>query len=222
CREHLRLISQTDLISPCLVETTEIGAMGCAYFTLDTSVFFNSTNERLLKEHLTVKVNVTEEGTENTMEKSETISLTYEIGKAVFTELPKIYEHGSIIQGKIKLTNLNGAPLQNKDVYLLEGKRWHSKRLLNLTTDSDGLASFSLNTSSLSKSDINLMASAYPEFHYQSLTKPYFSTEEKTIQLLRPATSYTPTLSELIIENIEQPLKCDAEFIVTINYYFVG
>ncbi len=41
----------------------QIGAMGCAYFTLDTSVFFNSTNERLLKEHLTVKVNVTEEGT---------------------------------------------------------------------------------------------------------------------------------------------------------------
>ncbi len=67
-----------------------------------------------------------------------------------------------------------------------------------------------------------IQASAYPEFHYQSLTKPYFSTEEKTIQLLRPATSYTPTLSELIIENIEQPLKCDAEFIVTINYYFVG
>ncbi|KAF4104075.1 alpha-2-macroglobulin-like [Onychostoma macrolepis] len=222
CREHLRYVSQTDLISPCLVETTELSTMGCAFFTLDTSVFFNSTNQRLLKDHLTVKVNVTEEGTDNTMEKSETISLTYKIGEAVFTELPKIYEHGSIIQGKIKLENLNGAPLQNKDVYLLEGKRWSSKRLLNLTTDSDGLASFSLNTSSLSKSDINLMASAYPEFHYQSITKPYFSTEEKTIQLLQAATSYTPTLSELIIENIEQPLKCDAEFTVSINYYFVG
>ncbi|XP_016369007.1 alpha-2-macroglobulin-like [Sinocyclocheilus rhinocerous] len=222
CREHLRYISQTDLISPCLVETTEMSAVGCASFTLDTLAFFNSTNERFLKEHLTVKVNVTEEGTENTMEKSETISLTYEIGKAMFTELPKMYEHGSIIQGKIKIAHLNGAPLQNKDVYLLEGKRWSSKLLLNLTTDSDGLASFSLNTSSLSESDINLMASAYPEFHHQSFKKPYFSTEEKTIRLLRPATPYTPTLSELIIENIEQPLKCDAEFTVTIKYYFVG
>ncbi len=37
------------------------------------------------------------------MEKSETISLTYEIGKAVFTDLPKMYEHGSIIQGKVCL-----------------------------------------------------------------------------------------------------------------------
>ncbi|KAL0174333.1 hypothetical protein M9458_030301, partial [Cirrhinus mrigala] len=45
---------------------------------------------------------------------------------------------------------------------------------------------------------------------------------EKTVQLLRPATPYTPTLSELIIENIEQPLKCDVEFTVTIKYYFIG
>uniref|UniRef100_A0A8C1P2A7 Alpha-2-macroglobulin-like n=1 Tax=Cyprinus carpio TaxID=7962 RepID=A0A8C1P2A7_CYPCA len=222
CREYLRHVSQTDLISPCLVETTEISATGCASFTLNTSVFFNSKNERFLKEQLTVKVNVTEEGTENTMEKSETITLTYEFGKAMFTELPKIYEHGSIIQGKIKIVNLKGAPLQNKEVYLLAGKRWTSKLLLNLTTDSDGLASFSLNTSSLPEKDITLMASAYPEFHYQSFKKPYFSTEEKTIQLLRTDTPYTPTLSELIIENIEQPLKCDAEFTVTIKYYFVG
>ncbi|XP_052431626.1 alpha-2-macroglobulin [Carassius gibelio] len=222
CREHLRYISQTDLISPCLVETTEMNAMGCAPFTLDTSIFFNSKNERFLKEQLTLKVNVTEEGTENTMDKSETISLTYEFGKAMFSELPKSYEHGSVIQGKIKIVNLKGAPLQNKDVYLLEGKLWSSKLLLNLTTDSDGLASFSLNTSSLSESDIKLMASAYPKFQYQSFKTPYFSTEEKTIQLLRPDTLYTPTLSELIIEDIEQPLKCDAEFTVTIKYYFVG
>ncbi|XP_050984847.1 LOW QUALITY PROTEIN: alpha-2-macroglobulin-like [Labeo rohita] len=219
CREHLQYIPQ---ISLCLVETTEMNTRGCASLTLDTSVFFNSKNERFLKEQLTVKVNVTEEGTENTLEKSATISLTYESGKATFTELPKIYEHGSIIHGKIKLANLNGAPLQNKEVYILEGKMWSSKRLLNLTTDSDGLASFSLNTSSLSKSDINLMASAYPEFKLQGFKNLYFSTDEKTIRLLRPASSYTPTLSELIIENIEQPLKCDAEFTVTIKYYFIG
>lgn len=41
----------------------QISEMGCASFTLDTSVFFNSENERFLKESLTVKGNVTEEGT---------------------------------------------------------------------------------------------------------------------------------------------------------------
>uniref|UniRef100_A0A8C2B9P8 Uncharacterized protein n=1 Tax=Cyprinus carpio TaxID=7962 RepID=A0A8C2B9P8_CYPCA len=58
---------------------------------------------------------------------------------------------------QIKLSNFKGAPIQNKVVYLLEGETWSSKLLLNLTTDSDGLASFSLNTSSVSKEDINLM-----------------------------------------------------------------
>uniref|UniRef100_A0A671RI67 Alpha-macroglobulin receptor-binding domain-containing protein n=1 Tax=Sinocyclocheilus anshuiensis TaxID=1608454 RepID=A0A671RI67_9TELE len=121
CREHLRYISQTDLISPCLVETTEMSAMGCASFTLDTLAFFNSTNDRFLKEHLTVKVNVTEEGTENTMEKSETISLTYEIGKAMFTELPKIYEHGSIIQGKSDFFFLPALSLYATKVFSSDG-----------------------------------------------------------------------------------------------------
>uniref|UniRef100_A0A672KQK4 Alpha-2-macroglobulin-like n=1 Tax=Sinocyclocheilus grahami TaxID=75366 RepID=A0A672KQK4_SINGR len=62
----------------------------------------------------------------------------------------------------------------------------------------------------------------YPAFHYHGYKTPFFSTDRKTVQLFRAATPYTPTLSELIIENIEQPLKCDAEFTVTIKYYFVG
>ncbi|KAL0174326.1 hypothetical protein M9458_030294, partial [Cirrhinus mrigala] len=58
--------------------------------------------------------------------------------------------------------------------------------------------------------------------HYQSYKTPHFSMDRKTVQLFRPAAPYTPTLSELIIENIEQPLKCNAEFTVTIKYYFIG
>uniref|UniRef100_A0A8C2BC92 Uncharacterized protein n=1 Tax=Cyprinus carpio TaxID=7962 RepID=A0A8C2BC92_CYPCA len=108
---------------------------------------------------------------------------------------------------QIKLSNFKGAPIQNKVVYLLEGETWSSKLLLNLTTDSDGLASFSLNTSSVSKEDINLMANVYPAFQHHGYKTPFYSTDRKTVQLLRPVTPYTPTLSELIIENIDQPLN---------------
>uniref|UniRef100_A0A8C1NSJ3 Uncharacterized protein n=1 Tax=Cyprinus carpio TaxID=7962 RepID=A0A8C1NSJ3_CYPCA len=114
------------------------------------------------------------------------------------------------------------APIQNKVVYLFEGETWSSKLLLNLTTDSDGFASFSLNTSSLPERDINLMASVYPELNYYGYKTPYISKDKKTVQLFQAATPYTPTLSELIIENIEQPLQCDAEFTLTIKYYFIG
>ncbi|XP_059370485.1 alpha-2-macroglobulin-like [Carassius carassius] len=222
CRDIQRFSYWGDIHSPiCVNETTEMKRTGCAIHTLDLSAFLNSTYENQLENSLHVEATVTEEGTEITMTKSGTISLTYEIGKCTLTDLPKTYEHGSVIEGKIRLSNFKGAPIQNKVVYLLEGT-WSSKLLLNLTTDSDGLASFSLNTSSLPKEDITLMASVYPTFHYHGYKTPYFSTDRKTVNLFRPATPYTPSLSELIIENIEQPLKCDAEFTVTIKYYFIG
>ncbi|XP_059370476.1 alpha-2-macroglobulin-like [Carassius carassius] len=222
CRDIQRYSYWGDIHSPiCVNETTEMKRTGCAIHTLDLSAFLNSTYENQLENSLHVEATVTEEGTEINMTKSETVSLTFEIGKCTLTDLPKTYEHGSVIEGKIKLSNFKGAPIQNKVVYLLEGT-WPSKLLLNLTTDSDGLASFSLNTSSLPKKDINLMASVYPTFHYHGYKSPYFSTDRKIVQLFRPATPYTPSLSELIIENIEQPLKCDAEFTVTIKYYFIG
>ncbi|KAK2881132.1 hypothetical protein Q8A67_018400 [Cirrhinus molitorella] len=223
CRSIPHYSRRRETDSPiCVNDTTEIKKTGCAIHTLDVSAFLNSTNENRLENSLHVEATVTEDGTEITRTKSETISLTFKIGKLTLTDLPKTYEHGSVIEGKIKLSNFKGAPIQNKVVHLLEGETWTSKLLLNLTTNNDGLANFSLNTSSLPEKDINLMASAYPAFKYSVYKTPHFSTDRKTVQLFRPATPYTPALSELIIENIEQPLKCDAEFTVIIKYYFVG
>ncbi|KAK9962088.1 hypothetical protein ABG768_007470 [Culter alburnus] len=220
CRKNLSY--QSHHTNPvCLEETIEIKKTGCAVHTLDASVFLNATLKDSLLNSLDVEAMVTEEGTEITMTKSESVSLSYEIGKVIFTDLPKTYEHGSVIEGKIKLSNFKGAPIQNKEVYLIEGPIWSPKLLLNLTTDSDGLASFSFNTSSHPKSDIFLIASVYPEVRYGYNT-PYISADIKPVELLQPAAPYNPTLSELIIENTEQPLKCDSEFTATIKYYFVG
>uniref|UniRef100_A0A671NMT4 Alpha-2-macroglobulin-like n=1 Tax=Sinocyclocheilus anshuiensis TaxID=1608454 RepID=A0A671NMT4_9TELE len=224
CRDILHYLQIHDSNPVCLEETTETG---CAIHTLDASVFFNSTLKYNLQNSLRVEAMVTEEETGKpldliTMTKYKSVPLTYEIGKVTLTDLPKTYEHGSVIEGKIKLSNFKDAPIKNKEVYLFEGDTWSSKLLLNLTTDSDGFASFSLNTSSLPERDINLMASVYPEFRYHGHKTPYVSMDRKPVKLFQPATPYTPTLSELIIENIEQPLKCDAEFTVTIKYYFVG
>ncbi|XP_051522154.1 alpha-2-macroglobulin-P-like [Myxocyprinus asiaticus] len=222
CRDIYHHFSAQDIITLCLNETTEMKETGCATHTFNTLVFFNSTLNDHLENVLNVEVKVTEEGTDITMTKSETIKISYEIGKVTLIDLPKTYEHGSVIEGKVKLTNFKGAPIHNKAVYLLEGQSWSPKLLQNLTTDSNGLASFSLNTSSLPNNNINLMASMHPDFHYRSSRIPYFSTDKKTVRLFQPATPYTPTLSELTIKKTEQPLKCDAEVPVNIKYYFVG
>ncbi|XP_051966606.1 alpha-2-macroglobulin-like [Xyrauchen texanus] len=222
CRNPSHYHSGSDIIPLCFIETFEMKKTGCASHTFNASAFMNSTLNDQLQNYLEVEVKVTEEGTETIMTKSETVSLTYEIGNVVLTDLPKTFVHGSVIEGKVKLTNFKGAPIHNKVVYVSEGENWSPHLLLNLTTDNNGLASFSLNTSSLHNYDINLMASVYPEFYIPGYNKPHFSTDNKIVQIFQPATPHTPTLSELTIENLNQPLKCDAEFPVIIKYYFVG
>ncbi|XP_056329990.1 alpha-2-macroglobulin-like [Danio aesculapii] len=221
CRNQFEYVSIPEVINLCLNKSAQMNESGCASFIFTTSAFLNATFENYLQNSLLVKTNVTEEGTDTVMTKSETISLTYKLGKVTFAELPDLFEHGSIIEGKIKVAHFNGTPVYNKSVYLLEGRSWSSQLLLNLTTDRNGLAIFSFNTTSLPSSDLHLMASLTSKVQYGYKT-PYFTTDEKIVRLLQPATPYSPTLSELIIENIEQPLKCDTEITATVKYYFVG
>ncbi|XP_073673331.1 alpha-2-macroglobulin-like isoform X2 [Garra rufa] len=221
CCRGIEYFHMPDAICPCLNKTVQMNETGCASYIFNTTAFLNPRFENFLQYSLEVKANVTEEGTDTVLTKSETISITYEIGKVTFADLPNLFEHGSVIEGKIKVAHFNGTPVHSKAVYLLEGHRWSSRLLQHLTTDSNGLATFTLNTASLPNSDIHLMASVTSVVHYGYNT-PYFTTDEKTVRLLQPATPHTPTLSELIIENIEQPLKCDTEFTVSIKYYFVG
>ncbi|XP_056599256.1 alpha-2-macroglobulin-P-like [Triplophysa dalaica] len=221
CRNPFEYVSVPGVVRPCLNKTAVMNQTGCASFTFNTSAFTNFRFEDYLQDSLVVQANLTEEGTDTVMTKSETVSLTYEIGKVTFVDLPDVFEHGSVLEGKIKVAQFNGTPIHNTAVYLLEGQSWASKVLQNLTTGSNGLVSFSLNTAGIPNSDLNLMASVTPEVRY-TYKKPYFTTDEKTIRPLQPATSYNQTFSELTIEKIEQPLKCDTETTVTIKYNFVG
>nr|XP_055052358.1 alpha-2-macroglobulin-like [Misgurnus anguillicaudatus] len=203
----------------CFTETAEIKETGCAVHSFNASAFSNITINNQLQHYLNVDVKVTEEGTETTMTKSETVSLTYEIGRLAITDLPTTYKHGSVIKGKIKVTDFKGTPIPNKDVYLFKGRHWSPNLLFNLTTDDNGLAAFSLNTSSLPESHLNLMASVYPGFYINTYGKPYFSTDQKGVSIFHHA---TPSFSELTIDNLKEPLKCEAEFTVTIKYNFIG
>lgn len=47
---------------------------------------------------------------------------------------------------QVKAVYYNNTPIPDMPLYLFEGERWASRRLENLTTDSDGVAAFSLST----------------------------------------------------------------------------
>ncbi|XP_076832973.1 alpha-2-macroglobulin-like [Brachyhypopomus gauderio] len=210
------------MISPCLTETVELSRTGCAFLTFNISTFMNPEMENNLQDSLRITATVTEEGTETTMEKSENIQLSFQIGKVEFLDLPKTFEHGTVVKGKIKVTNFSGRLIPNKKVYLLTGERWSSKLLLNLTTDINGIASFSINAPNEPETQMRLWASVLPEIQHNTYKTPHFTTGEADIQLIQPATPYSPVYSELLIESLNEPIICGSEVSITIKSYIVG
>uniref|UniRef100_A0A4W5JGR5 Uncharacterized protein n=1 Tax=Hucho hucho TaxID=62062 RepID=A0A4W5JGR5_9TELE len=145
-------------------------------------------------------------------------SLSYLIGKLTFVDTPKIFEHGSIIEGKINVVHFNNTPISDMLVYLLEKKGWSSHRLQNLTTDSHGIASFSLNTTTMPKDDITLIVSMIPSRY----RVPYFNKGEHVLSLIQPTSPHSKTSSSLAIQKMEKPLACGEEVSITIQYAIVG
>ncbi|XP_077075603.1 alpha-2-macroglobulin-like protein 1 [Siphateles boraxobius] len=206
---------------PCLNQTVKMNATGCASLTLDTSVFFNPKFEKVLQDLFFVTVNVTEVGTDVVMSKYATVSITFEVGKVTFLDLPDNFEPGSVINAKISVSRIDDTPIANKTVFLLDSSSWPNKLLLTLTTNQNGLAMFSLKTAELPKAPLYLLASATPEVIY-GYKLPYFTIDTRVVQLLQPVSPDIPSISELTIVSLEQPLKCGAAFPVTVKYSFVG
>ncbi|ROI16513.1 Alpha-2-macroglobulin-like protein 1 [Anabarilius grahami] len=200
CRDPFPDVEVPGVTRQCLRKTMTMNAMGCASLTVDTSVFFNTKFENSLQDLFVVTVNVTEEGTDVVLSKPANVSITFEVGK-------------------ITVSRFDGTPVANKAVYLLDGNS--NKLLLNLTTNQNGLATFSLNTAKLPKADLNLVASVTPEVVY-SYKSPYFTTDTRVVQLLQPDSLNNPSLGELTIVMLEQPLKCGGKYPVTVKYSFVG
>ncbi|CAM4320863.1 unnamed protein product [Leuciscus chuanchicus] len=221
CREPFPYAVVPEVTRLCLNQIVQMNDTGCASLTVDTSVFFNTRFENNLQDIFLVNVNVTEEGTDVLMSKSATVPITFEVGEVTFVELPGFFDPGSTINGKISVTHFDGTPIVSKVVYLLDSSSWPNKLLLNLTTNQNGLASFSLCTTSLPKAGISLVASVTLEVVY-GYKSPYFTAGTRVVQVLQPATPYSPIFSELTIVKLEQPLKCGAVFPVTVKYSFVG
>ncbi|XP_066519217.1 alpha-2-macroglobulin-like isoform X2 [Hoplias malabaricus] len=221
CQRFESLYQGTVTISPCLVDTVEMKEDVCATAIFNFSHFMNFDMGHNFKGFLDTTATVTEEGTDISMKTSATTEISYEIGRAEFVDVPKTFERDTVIEGKIKVTSFSGAPVPNKEVYLLEGHRWSAKLLRNLTTDDNGLANFTVNAPKDPETQISLLASVYPNYQHH-WTTPFFRISDTIISLLQPATPYSPVYSELLIENLEEPLRCGAEISINIKYYIVG
>ncbi|XP_051554350.1 ovostatin-like [Myxocyprinus asiaticus] len=100
CRSPFDYVSVPGLVPLCSTKTAVMNETGCASIIFSTSAFLSSIFENSLQDSLLVNASVTEEGTDVVMTKSETISLTYEIGRVMFMAIPDFFTPGSALKGK--------------------------------------------------------------------------------------------------------------------------
>ncbi|TKS81464.1 Ovostatin -like protein 2 [Collichthys lucidus] len=151
----------------------------------------------------------------------KTISISYVVGKLSFIDTPKIYDQGSNVEGKVKAIFYNDTPIPDMPVYLFKGQRWSSHLLQNLTTDSNGVASFSFSTADLN-GDIKLHVSNKPTLDYRTYRTPHYESGHHTLSLAQPPSPDVKPVSSLQVKKKDKPLPCDSDEDISIQYNVVG
>ncbi|XP_034146467.1 alpha-2-macroglobulin-like [Esox lucius] len=203
---------------PCHKESVEMDQTGCASHVFNLLAFKNES-KKLLSDNFLFSTKVEEQGTGIIRSERKRLTFSYVIGMLSFVDTPKIYEHGSIVEGKIKAVHFNDTPISDMSVYLL-GFEWLSSR--HLTTDIHGIASFSLNTSGMPNKDFDLKISSTPELYLSGYRTPYFDTGEHILSVIRPAAPDSKTSSYLDIQKTDQTLACGQEVSIPVHYVIVG
>ncbi|XP_039986149.1 alpha-2-macroglobulin-like isoform X2 [Xiphias gladius] len=216
--EHLEEV--LGLVAPCYNETKQIDKKGCANFTVKMPAFLKF-DKKILRDHLNFIAKVREEGTGVLHSKEKTIQISYVVGKLSFIDTPKFYVGGSIVEGKVKVVHYNDTPIPHMPVYLFEGERWSSHWLQNLTTDSNGVATFSFSTAKL-KGDIQLHVTSTPEMNHYNFRAAHYEPGEHTVSLVQAPSPDTKTVSFLEVKKKDEPLACNKEEEITIQYTITG
>ncbi|KAL1004891.1 hypothetical protein UPYG_G00051880 [Umbra pygmaea] len=207
--------------APCLRKSLQMNQTGCASHVFNLTVFLHA-EEKMVGDVFRFTAKMEEEGTGVTRSDEKSIALSYVIGALSFVDTPQTYEHGAIIEGKITVVQFDNAPISDMLVYVFEEKGWPLRRLQNVTTNSQGIASFSLNTTNMAKEDIHLILSDTADAKHSGYRVPHFTGGRHVISLNQPNKPGSKRPSSLTIQNQDKPLACGQVVSVTVQYTIVG
>ncbi|XP_066566786.1 alpha-2-macroglobulin isoform X2 [Amia ocellicauda] len=194
----------------CLSVSAEVDKTGCVSHTFNITLF-----KDISFDDLEFKAEVQEDETGVSMSKTTSLTYTRTMGKVSFVDTPKFYQKGNVFEGKVKAERADSSPLVNEMVYVLDSTSSPFQIMLNVTTDSKGIAHFSLNTSDWTSETISLMASfqKVERPRWDSPHGPHYESETHTVsQVEKPHGSY------LSIEGTDTSLPCGEEALISIYY----
>ncbi|KAI9548108.1 hypothetical protein NQZ68_013128 [Dissostichus eleginoides] len=208
------------IYAPCYKETKQTDKKGCATFIFTMSTF-TKVAQKVLLDKLKLTAEMEEEGTGISHKQEKRMDISYVVGMLSFTDTPKIYDQGSVVEGKVKAVYYNNTPIADLPVYLFMGERRSAHWIQNLTTDSNGVAPFSFSTVNVN-GNIRFQLSLTPTLVYHHHRTPYYEAGHHTVSMAQVSSPDTKTVSFLEVKKKDKPLPCEKEEEIFIQYTVVG
>uniref|UniRef100_A0A8C7UEI2 Alpha-2-macroglobulin-like protein 1 n=1 Tax=Oncorhynchus mykiss TaxID=8022 RepID=A0A8C7UEI2_ONCMY len=217
CRNIIQYRWLYDAINICELYLMKTDTTGCATQIIDVTRF--GLNESKFDD-FEVETEMEEYGTGVILKGSGKASFTNVIVTVRFEDVPQAYKPGIAYEGKIKVTGPDSSPVPNEPVYLFLQNSGKSENW-TLTTDSKGIASFSLDTSLWSSDSVSLSAryqKAEEDYPYvQGVRRPEYSSDYHFTRKF-----YSKSKSFVKIMQGEGKFSCEKDGIVLAHYIIQG
>ncbi|NWS77569.1 OVOS protein, partial [Crotophaga sulcirostris] len=193
----------------CQFFTKDLETEGCLSQVFSTNIF--ELNRSGYMRYLDVKAIVTEKGTGRKITATQSISITRVMSSIQFENMDHHYRRGIPYFGQIKLVDKDNSPVSNEVIQLFV----NNKNTDNFTTDDNGVAEFSIDTSEMFDPEITLKATykISDQCHTDGWIEPSYPDASFSIQRF-----YSWTSSFVRIEPLWKDLSCGQKQVITVYY----
>ncbi|XP_077396698.1 alpha-2-macroglobulin-like protein 1 [Festucalex cinctus] len=214
CRNAIRYFWRSPMESNiCKTYRLKTDASGCATQMVSLEDF--ALNKYMYDDSFVVKAELEEYGTGVTLQGTGRARFSAVIRTVTFEDVPQSFRPGIPFAGKVKMTGPDKKPVANEHVYLFNPESVTVK----LTTNTEGMASFSLDTSNW-KDNVNLQAKsqlADDHVYIPEIRKPEYWNAYHYVSKF-----YSKSNSFLKLMPVSGNIACDKDATVLARYIIQG
>ncbi|NWX18238.1 OVOS protein, partial [Aegotheles bennettii] len=195
----------------CKAVTGLLGKDGCLSTVISINTFQLYRSYARMYANLQVESIVTEDGTGIQIKDNDYITVSEENDRVMFRNMDLYYKRGIPYHGEITVTNVDGKPIANR-IVLLE---LNEEYLANYTTDENGTAAFSIDTSNLFEPSLKLRVR-----QARDDCADFFSwrNDDEFQVLFFVRRFYSRTNSFVRIEPVKEKLSCGQQRTINVHY----
>ncbi|OXB71134.1 UNVERIFIED_CONTAM: hypothetical protein H355_016189, partial [Colinus virginianus] len=195
----------------CEAVTGMLGNDGCLNTVVSTKTFQLYRSYTRMYASFNIETIITENGTGIQMKNDDYVAVSQENDRVMFRNMDQYYRRGIPYFGEITVTNADGKPVASRVVVLEVNGEYQA----NYTTDENGTAAFSLDTSNFFNPSVKLRATQAPD-DCEDLFMWRNDHESQALFFVRRF--YSRTNSFVRIEPVKEKVSCGQQKMINIYY----